>query len=906
VLIGDFPRCLVDEHHHWLDLSTDELEFRPAGSPWTPAPSNWRLYIQKSGIGIDTLLQKPSRDNSSMRVIDIRSNTFDAVSGLLSPLESPAHIIVTHTTQTLEVSLPRLRLSFFVNTSWDLECRSIPGYVVDGNQSCGTMFGLANKLVLCPSPASSEKPQLPRRILIPQGKICFKTDEDFTSVSINTDAEQHVRWHEYTINTGLGYLTSNTSLSSKLYKCYLHALTSHCLPDPLLGHTGTEEALYMLRGAACRSFQRLHVQEAKLLELIGNLSPIRVYYSRHLEPMATVKWNDLPALSQHLDFFPTVCSILDHACALESLYDSPSVFNTTPRNQTLLNRATCHNQLYYPSDLHISEQSVSLADVKYLSRDFPDGTAEHMAFNTSWSLWNTQPSLDNTTPDLWDVMKLWDSLGPAGSKISLQYSPYWVRFDAAQDWFKICDLIRKSAKQNFLKLRIVLSFSLSAAAYSKSKYSNIVPFIIAFALDERCRNLSPPQHSFFTPSDGIAPEIEHVMDLVSESALSPGLSCYYHSVMGIPMNVLSMSKQGHEENIRRESSVVAESIVHQWPRYQSVDIPKVWFDGPRCSQRIGEYVQSIFQNIRLREYVLQLQSIWNDYVALRVGPADAVPYMSSTQFIISRSKTAPCSLVDVLVSHTNVPTPSRDRGPVFQDHDIVPPTSTTEGIPRRVGLASLEMLVAELQKSGQPLLKLYGIELSKSHHEILGQNWPRFAQRAVQVPLHKYLLIYHKECSYEKDKLFSEILGALSPSQNVEEICYIAGLWPRITPRSILRQLARDRIGTLPDQWKISIMRFAVSFIRYQQSLRLLELSSRQECENLLHEIQAISDDVLAESTPDWLLIQVRLLSVEAAIKRNYNDHFTDRSQSRGSSGSGSHRSRNGFPKLQTEHISST
>jgi len=280
--------------------------------------------------------------------------------------------------------------------------------------------------------------------------------------------------------------------------------------------------------------------------------------------------------------------------------------------------------------------------------------------------------------------------------------------------------------------------------------------------------------------------------------------------------------------------------------------------------------------------------------------------MSPTQFIISRPKAVPSpfSFVDVLVSRTDVPTPSRDREPVFQDHDIIPPTRAAEGITRGVGLAGLELLVEELRKSGQSLLKLYGNELSRSHRELLGGNWPQFAQ--IAVPSHECLLLYHKECSYWKDKLFSEVLGVLSPSRNVEEICYIAGLWPRITPRSILRQLARDRIGTLPDPWKISIMRYAVSFIRYQQSLRLLELSSRQECENLLHEIQAISDDVLEESTLDWLLIQVRLLSVEATIKRNHNDHFTDRSQFRGSSGSGSHRSRNGFPKLQTEHISST
>jgi hypothetical protein len=91
------------------------------------------------------------------------------VSGLLSPLESPEYIIATHSSQTLEVSLPRLHLSFFVNANWELECRSMPGYVIDKTQSCGTMFGLRNKLILCPSSNNSEELLLPRRVIIPQG-----------------------------------------------------------------------------------------------------------------------------------------------------------------------------------------------------------------------------------------------------------------------------------------------------------------------------------------------------------------------------------------------------------------------------------------------------------------------------------------------------------------------------------------------------------------------------------------------------------------------------------------------------------------------------------------------------------------------------------------------------------------
>jgi hypothetical protein len=309
------------------------------------------------------------------------------VSSLLSPLESPEYIIITHASHALEVTLPRLHLSFFVNSNWELECRSIPGFIVDKAQSCGTMFGLKNKFILCPRPNDSEESLLPRRVIIPQGGISFGTDGNFTTVSITTGAKQHVRWHEYTVDTDLGCLKSNASLSSKLYLCYLHALTSHCLPDPLLGHTGTEEALYMLRSAACRSFQRLDNHDAKLLKSISNLTPDRVFYPPHLQSMATVKWNNLPALSQHHDFYRVVHSILNHARALEVFYDQPVDFDIPNRDQLLLNRAASRNKSYYPSDLQIPEQSPSFDDIEYRSRDVSDSdVVEHVAYRTSWSI----------------------------------------------------------------------------------------------------------------------------------------------------------------------------------------------------------------------------------------------------------------------------------------------------------------------------------------------------------------------------------------------------------------------------------------------------------------------------------------------------------------------------------------
>jgi hypothetical protein len=84
------------------------------------------------------MYRKRTPSDPSEKLVDIRSATFGAVSSLLSSLETPENIIVSQTGKVLEVSLPRFRLSFFVNQISELECRSIPGYVVDEIKSIGT------------------------------------------------------------------------------------------------------------------------------------------------------------------------------------------------------------------------------------------------------------------------------------------------------------------------------------------------------------------------------------------------------------------------------------------------------------------------------------------------------------------------------------------------------------------------------------------------------------------------------------------------------------------------------------------------------------------------------------------------------------------------------------------------
>jgi len=382
-------------------------------------------------------------------------------------------------------------------------------------------------------------------------------------------------------------------------------------------------------------------------------------------------------------------------------------------------------------------------------------------------------------------------------------------------------------------MRIQLSFSLSAAAYSRVDYSNVINFLVAFALDERFRSLSPPPERSFTLSHGLAPERTILEKIIVESLL--------------PMSSIDPA-------FNSESEAVVDSILNQWPGYKSVDFPARPFNRSRCNRRIKEYFQSLSRNIRLREHVLQLQSILQDNQ--NISMPVAVPYVFSPQFVTSHSKAPSYSLHDILSSRTNVPTPSACGEP-FQ-YCGIPVTDAKIGVPPQAGVGGLEILIEELRHSPKPLLQQYGNELNTSHRELLGQTASQSAGNAV--PPHEALILYYNECSHKKDKLFSEISAALAPARDVEETIRIAGLWPSITPRSILRHLAQDRISTLPERWKFVITCYAVCFLKYQQSLRLMELSSRQQHEELLREIDTIRHDILAESSPDWLLVQVRPL----------------------------------------------
>ena len=103
-LEGDLPRGLIEDHVHWLNLSTSIIEIRPRKNRWEQSDENWRIGCADGKYRVH---------KGHQFLVDMRSQTWAMVSSLLKGLDAPEHLVVSTSTTgmsqapRLSVALPR-------------------------------------------------------------------------------------------------------------------------------------------------------------------------------------------------------------------------------------------------------------------------------------------------------------------------------------------------------------------------------------------------------------------------------------------------------------------------------------------------------------------------------------------------------------------------------------------------------------------------------------------------------------------------------------------------------------------------------------------------------------------------------------------------------------------------------
>jgi hypothetical protein len=840
IFTGDLPTSLTDDFVHWINLSSREVELRPLSSSWLSLEKNWRIYLPEKGPW--TMM-----DSSSRRLVDPRGQTFGMILNSLASLETRNNLVVTYNAASeLCIELPRFRLSFVLRNG-RLHSHNFPGMVVDKDQSSGTMIGLQNQLVL----RSETQFARSRRVIIPQGKVKFLSSDNHISVAIETPGANPVLYQDYEIDTDLGRLVGNGTMMSHYFRAYLHAVTSHCLPDPLTLITGTEEALNILRSASCRSFQRLDTAEVEVLRDISALTPIRTWYPSHCRVMQQVQWSQLAPSAQHDGFRTVVQSIIDHAAQLRMFYDSQDDFTVKCLSDIhLLARAARRSAFLYSPEFAGDTNShyQDNVDVVYVSRDLPktEGMGNEAIAQKFSKLLYLQPSQMEVTDQILEVAKSWGELTADDPSLGLRPSQFWEKRKLGKIWLPVYNICRRGPLAD---IRFQLVFSLSSLAYTSPDARPLIPTILAFAAFPEFGPIAPPPWRNYDLSQGWEPQLERLKCVILASArrvmpFDDSPEAKLPTYEGESLYLLTRRRlTRYNGRLNDEVTHEASRLLEQWP-CADPSTPSIWRDWPQTPNNLIAEVRTLFtiwySNLELRDHLAKVQNVLNGHRSSPEGSVALPPYMFT-----------PCS--HHLASYST---------PITYDYLFSRAPPSVRPLPDPMALQAssspLNELVSKFQHSpSNPFHRLYGEKLAASVRSLISDG--ESARSSRQQPYNQEVLIrYRDQCKREYLDSLDSVQAFLSPSTSHGDqrdmVLCTAGLWPSIAIRALLRQLSSS---SLTSEWEGVLVSLAETLLRFQQAQRLLSYCLLGRKDEFTKEAVNFVRNRDVTHCIDWLLIQV-------------------------------------------------
>lgn len=876
--VGDLSFPLAHHYVHWLNLRTKLIEFRPLNDVWCTNDGNFELDVQSWKLS--------QGKNSGILTVDIHSSMFKMLSTRLEPLEEAKYMIVTYhpnlTTKIVGVDLPRSHVGFFLNEEQQLESVNARGYIVDDIQAAGTMFGLRNQLILRKKALHAERTPGSRLLMIPFGTVVSKCTNHHISVHIDTKSSTSVEYHTYVIDDILGRLSCGSGMKSWFYMLYLHAVTSHCLPDPLLNRTGTEEALLALRSARSFSFIDFSIDVMEQLGKIAALTPVRKFYPPHLQTMQSTFWDpSLHPLNQHNAFAFLVTKIFAHMKVLQCFHGCTLMDDLEPPSSSehLTIRVMSRGSSYYCQDL-LDITSLSCRDTSYGHLVNGLHTVERNTLLAAYRI--SRFSRENLTTiayfpsSVWDTFSLWSQSrtlsanDPPESRSMLQTLSYhrgWLADDLEGYWMEIHNLC---CMVDFAdsRWRYQVPFTFSAMAYARPSMEQAAFMYMALIANVVMHAFNPSRpllvriSGAYTVSDGHEPSEHALRRRLQSEKRQLELTPSYRLIRERSESSKSFTKRKKNhwnQGTDRAVDQLVDYLIDQWPRLDLLQQPGEgvgdWIDIVSSIQKAEDYFSSCSRNTQLRSYVKSLETVLSSrHPILNIPQED-----DGTDFINHLYS----GLVESFTEDYQ-----RSLSPPTLHHLLA--SSSPASLPRSSTLrfgselqtsAGLEAMLTRLENSHRRssiICKLYVDDLRESRQVLEGDDGRRSGKMES-----RSLLWYEETSARQCEVVLSAIRDATSPPSIYGRVLFEAGQWPNIYPRIMLQQLnihARPAMSSSAhhSDWYEPLVYFAERILEHQRSRRLLDHHIYGKTDEFATEMKNDRfnrEEALRE--PDWLLVQV-------------------------------------------------
>ncbi|KAI4946098.1 hypothetical protein J4E91_007541 [Alternaria rosae] len=834
---GLLPQSFVTDAVHWYDFNAQELLFRPLHSPWSTEDDDTRWRLVRHGMSWRLV-------NKDKVMISVRSSTAHTISSILVPLENPLHmhmrLVGSDDTpdSCVEIELPRLQISFeFTEASDHLRSRQFRDMIIDSDQTMGALVGMQSRLIL-----RSDEGQ--RMIIIPEGSVSFtKGDLNRPEIRILEDSATRIR--AYHVDEILGQITGDGSLRSRLILCYLHALTSHCLPDPLTGCTGTESAISILGSAAVGSTDLLTLDDINLLTRLAALSATRSFYPKDLKVMQRTNWNALPSLSQHTSLRTLVSSLLHQVGRMRLFYpDKHNDFEMiTHAQKELLSSSTAFLDERFSNrtaTFHVAgfgaEHFTSARDLHYSPRDIQSNSQRgKRASATANLILRDSFSLHTRIPDLKSRLLQKHFKHATILGVNRTFDPAGLRYDSK--WLG-------NASEGVIEHWCTLQPGLAGVSTSSNNHYDIITWLCTMSYAETS-DMDVIQalaaffrvHELSTVQSPIAPKFElakgHVFHKTTiENIVQNNTKPFEESDEARSQKMESETEQQHhnrmESTFRQQKISAIQKFVSclekQWPMQvpispQAAEID-TYVNVPDAMVTVRNHFYSWYDNHIFMKYLGELSTIMARQAASPVLAPRHILTSPPKQNQLSDS-TRHLSVLDVFASSPSpsiealsMTAPSEPAVTVAKGHL---PEKHLEVKERLEELCRRNMVYAtskcereyiESLRSSCNALNLF-INSNVMHDELVAD---------VQTLLHAYL----RKCQNHLETFNSALKGLFS-----HQVAFPTQLSPRLCTKFWLSQLHRDRFDTLSSAWKETVIQYALSITNLQRAQRLLRLSKK-------------------------------------------------------------------------------
>lgn len=857
----------VKDRFHWLDLSGLSIDFAHQQARFGSTAKEWSLDVSVSQQHFSGM------SFGSEHLIDSTSRTASTMHQLLSGLDHPQNIVVKYDIKSkrIRVDLPRYKLAFEVVKD-RVESLNFPGMVVDKDQSCGTLIGLRQQLVLChrsslPFPISRS-----RRVIIPVAKVSAGQIRDHQSVNIEVrDNGDRVRFHSYELDNDLGRLIGSGGCESHFYKIHLHSLTSSYLPDPLTGHTGTETALCDLRSAGSRSFQSLQSAEITLLSAIGGLSSSRSYYPDHLRSMQKIEWRtEIHGYLQHPQYAHATREILEYAQVLEVFCDSPSpelsreLDRRTDQDLELLLRARKQISHIYPACAQVEHLS---AIHRYPSRDLATdmlGSVSKVSRAAIRTLGSTGTYwLGSPEESLNAMFVSWNLIaGPKASSLGYMPNDGPVSQHMRSEWLSVYDQCRSRAQDKKKSSQLAFTLPMMQEA-DPSKIESIIPYLVAFRNTEAFENLAPPVHLSFDLQYGRKPSRERIQSLVQTCSLD---------LFATPSSYLIQANDDDDDYIRRQgdhyginltktADEAVSFIVAQWPSTDITLPSDPYHNYNLIEQEINDLFAHWTRNGDLLDHLADVQSAVNSLSRRfrNLQPLSPATFSFEPQYerIHSEKPSEPRALVRLM--STREP-PSTDTISSLSQARQLAASIGSISCSEAPDTQSLQTLIFPFLNATQDLSKRYGEALDRSR-KLLEKSPDQHGELptwADKERLGEMLADNLVAWNSVQAELLERISNALAPASLSNVHTENAKLRPRISWGTVFQQLSHLNRPALPASWRRCLAEYGTFFMMYQRALTLYLLQSAGRSAELFKEMTSpLLGAEPWDKNPDWLLVQV-------------------------------------------------